>query len=350
MKTWKVTHLQLSLGSTLGGGEHLGEATSGETELLCQLMNAISRHSPEEDPQEFQRFQECITAEADRLKAATDQAGRKLAVEAVIALVAQHNAAAKTYQKARAAELTQALRMMTDTIGQVGQSSQAAVHQLGLIEKGIEEATATNDITRFRMKLGVCLKMIREQSESLKVQTHQHLEQLKAFVVTASVGQDSQLLDEPLDSLTGLPARCFAESLIKQRFERRTDCLVGLVSMNRMKSFKARFGQEAMDDVVKTMARLLAQRLPVETTLCRWSDFSFVAVTDITSSYAEMSQQWRKVGGLKVEKHIENGNKAAFVSVNTSILLEHVRPLSSRRELIQNLDRFVAQQCGEIVV
>ncbi len=342
--------MNYSLDTTLGGKGQKGDQSLSQTELLCLLISGIGRHAVEEDPGELERFQALMTAQEDRLKATSDKGEMRLAVEAVIGFLAHHNEAVKTDQRARSAELTKALRMMSETIGQVGRSSQAAVHQLAVIEKGLEEATATNDINRLRLRLGVCLKMIREQSDGLKVQSEQHLGQLKALAASSSsAGLEVALLEEPLDPVTGLPARTFAETLIKERFERKTDCLIGLICANRMAGFQVRFGQPAMNDVMKTMARELVQRLPVGTTLCRWSGYSFVAVTDITSSYAEISQQWRKVGGFKVEKHIDDRDRSAFISVGTSILLEHVRRNSSRRELIQNMERFVAQ-CGGLVV
>jgi GGDEF domain-containing protein len=345
--------LHYTLGNSLSGPDLDANAKAKQiavqNELLCQLVEGIGKNAMAEDPLELEQFQSRLAAEQARLKNAAGQDQMELAVKAIIELVARHNAAVKTDNATRSAELTRALRMMTDTIAQVSQSSQAAVHQLGVIEKGLAEATATNDITRLRSKLGVCLKMIREQSESMKMHSKRHVDQLKAFVVSSPAGQELALPEEPLDPVSGLPSRSYAENLIKERFEKRRDCLVGLVSVNRMASFQVRFGQAAVDDIIRTVSRQLVQRLPVGTTLCRWSPFSFVAVMDITSSYAETSSQWHKVGGLKVEKHIEHQQRTAFIFVGTSMMLERLKPASSWRELIQNLDRFVMQQSGEEV-
>jgi hypothetical protein len=87
----------------------------------------------------------------------------------------------------------------------------------------------------------------------------------------------------------------------------------------------------------------LLQRLPKPTELCRWSSNSFVAVTDIVSSYAETAQQWRSVRGLKVEKHIEDPTRTALVSLNTNLMVERLRPSSSKRVFVQEVDRFVEQ-------
>ena len=328
-------------------GANTDEAGEAQTELLCLLMDGIGKHAVEEDLEELGRFQERITAAAERLRAAPDQSQMRLAVEAVIALMATQNEAVKADHKAHFTELTDALRMMTETIGHVGKSSQAAVHQLAVIGKNLEEVTASTDASRLRMRLGVCLKMIREQSESLQAQTDEHLGKLKAFVASSSAGQQAELLEGALDPVTGLPARAFAENLIDEKFTRKTDWMVGVVSVDRLGSFQSRFGQPAADGVMKTVATQLAQRLPVGTTLCRWSPTSFIAITDVTSSYAETSQQWRKVNGIKVDKQMDDGARTAFISLNASVMLEHVRPISSKRGLIQNMDRYVTQHSGE---
>ncbi len=319
---------------------------SGPSDLLSLLMESIGKHAIEDDPDDLQRFQDAVAIEVERARSA-DQA--RAAVEAVIELMAKHNDSVKSDHRAYASELAKAMRMMVETIGHVSKSSQAAVHQLAVIEKNLEEVTASNDATKLRSKLGVCLKMIREQSETIQAHTEEQMGVLKSFVAASAVGQQqAAMFEQPVDSVTGLPTRMFAEKLIQERLHNKTDCMVGMVAINRFSGLKGRFGQVAVDDLVKTVAKQLAQRLPEATTLCRWSTNSFVAITDIVSSYAEASQQWRKVNGLKVEKQIDDETRTALVVLNTTVMVEHLRPLSSKRALVQNLDRFSTIQSGEI--
>jgi GGDEF domain-containing protein len=325
------------------------QTSARESDLLRLLIDGIGTHAVEEDPGELGRFQERLGIEAARVKESADADQMKAAIAAVIQLLAVHNDAVKTDHRAHATELTKALRMMTETIGFVGKSSQAAVHQLAVIEKRLEEVTASNDAKNLRVKLGVCLKMIREQSASLKTQSDEHLNQLKAFAACTAPSDVTGQLEEPLDAITGLPGRAFAENLIHERFELKTDCIVGVVRVNRFSNFLTRYGQPAVDDVMKTATRQLAQRLPAGTTLCRWTQNSFVAITEISSSYAETSQLWQKVGNLKMEKNIDGDARAAFVVLTTSILVEHLRAMASKRTLLQSVERFVAQQSGELV-
>jgi len=337
---------QFSLGDFKSGS---GSTDAGQTvprDALALLMESIGKHAIEEDEAELQRLQDRVALETERIKTA-DQV--RAAVESVIQLMAQHNEAVRTDHRSYAAELTKAMRMMVETIGHVSKSSQAAVHQLTVIEKNLEDVTASVDATKLRSKLGICLRMIREQSETLQAQTEEHVNYLKSFVLQSQIGQQqAALVEEPLDPVTRLPTRAFAENLIEEQLANKTDCMVGIVTINRLGGLKERFGQANVDELVKIVAKQLAQRLPEATTLCRWSANSFVAVTAILSSYAESSQQWRRVSGLKVEKQIEDENRTAMVVLNTSVMVEHLRSLSSKRALIQNLDRFVILQSGEL--
>lgn len=313
-------------------------------ELLCLLIEGIGKHAVEEDPGELSRFQQRIEVEADHLKQAADQDHMRQAVEAIVDLMAAHNEAVKTDHRAHYAQLTGALRMMSETIGFVGKSSQAAVHQLAVVEKNLEEVTASHDAQSLRLKLGICLKMIREQNESLQTQSNEHLNQLKAFVASSSAAHQAGLLEEAVDAATGLPGRVFAENLIQEKFSRKTDCLVGVVRVDRLGSVLAQYGQAAVDELMQAASKQLAQQLPEGSTLCRWSLNSFIAVTELTSSYAETAQQWRKVDDLKLERNFEKG-----VGMPTSsLLVEHLRVMASRRGLIQNLDRFVAHHSEEL--
>ena len=335
---------QFSLGNL---GEAPAQQGHEQAALLTLLMDRVAQHVVEEDQEELGRFHERVATETDRVKQAAGHEEMKPPVEAFIHLLAQHNEAIASDHRAHAAELTKALRMMTETIGVVGRSSQAAVHQLGVIEKNLEEVTGTEDAKSLRLKLGVCLKMIRDQSESLQAQSSEHLNQLKAFVASSSAAKPVELLEEPLDSVTGLPNRSFAENLIGERLAQKADCLIGIVRVNRLSNLLTRYGQTTVDDVMKTATRLLAQRLPVGTTLCRWSQNSFVAIMDITSTYGEALQQWQKVGSVKVEKNIDGDSRAAYVVLTTSVTMEHLRATASKRNLTQSLDRFVTQAVGE---
>jgi GGDEF domain-containing protein len=167
---------------------------------------------------------------------------------------------------------------------------------------------------------------------------------LKLFVASTPSGlRAATAFEEPLDPVTGLPTRAFAENLIDERLTCGTECLAGVVTVNRFDSLHSSFGQEVMDDMITTVAHLLAQRLPEATTLCRWSASSFIAITDIVSSYAETAQQWRRVRGLKAEKQIDNESKTALVLLNTSLMVEHMRPVSSKRAFVQDVERFVME-------
>jgi GGDEF domain-containing protein len=333
--------------STNGAGPDHAEPNH----LLLRLMDGICQHSAEEDVAELQRFQQRVSTEAQILKeAAVPEDRARAAVDAVVALLAKHNESVKTDHRTHSGELAKALRLMVETIGSVSKSSQVAVHQLAVLEQNLAKATAGEDATRFRSKLEVCLKMIREQSETLRSQSEEQVNQLKSFVASSAMGhRAANMLDEPVDPVTGLPTRMFAENLIQDRLERQADCLVGVVTIERFNGLHRRFGQANVDELLKVMSRHLAQRLPEATTLCRWSQTSFLAVTDITSSYAETAQQWRRVKGLKLEKHIEDTSRTALVVLNTALMVEHLRPASSKRALIQDIDRFVMQQSGELV-
>jgi GGDEF domain-containing protein len=316
----------------------------GQGELLCLLIEAIGKHAVEENEEELQRFQERLGAEAEQLKATSDLVQAGAVVNQVIKVMAEHNGTVKADQQVRASELAKSLRLMVETISEVSKSSQVATHQLSVIEKNLVDATAGADAVRMRSKLEVCLKMIREHSQIIRSQSEERVSHLKSFVASTVSGQHAAaLLEEPLDPVTGLPTRTFAENLIAERLTQKTDCLVGVVTVDRFNVLRESFGQKIMDDLIKTVAENLARRLPEATELCRWSEHSFVAITEITSSYAETSQQWRKINGFRIEKQIESRSRTALVVLNTSLMVEHLRAGSSIRTCIQGIDRFVNQ-------
>jgi GGDEF domain-containing protein len=178
----------------------------------------------------------------------------------------------------------------------------------------------------------------------MRTQSEERVKHLKSFVSSTPAGlQAAANFEDPIDKVTGLPTRAFAENLINDRLSRKSECMVGVVALNRFKGLSENFGPAVTDDLVKTVARQLTQRLPEATELCRWSANSFIAITDIVSSYAETSQQWSRVRGLKIEKQIEDPTRTALVSLNTNLMLEHLRPNSSSRVFVHEVDRFVDQ-------
>ena len=332
-------------------GEVLAQYNSDNSSQIAPQAGAqtesIGASAVDDKEEELQRFQQRLGAVVSTVRAASQPQEVRTSVDHVIELMTKHNEGVTADYKVRTSELGRALRMMVETITDVSTSSQAAVHQLSVIEKNLEEATAGSDATRLRSKLSVCLKMIREQSQSLRVHSENRVNHLKSFVASAAPGlQGAPELEEQLDPVTGLPTRAFAENLLDERLAAGTDCLVGVVTVDRYTNLLASFGQPAMDDLMKTVSSQLAQRLPEATTLCRWSAHSFIAVTDITSSFAETSQQWRRVKGLKVEKQIETKSRTALVLLNTSVMVEHLRPVASKRTFIQSVERFAADRSG----
>lgn len=321
--------------------------TGGPNEVLCRLIESIGTNAVEDKAEELQRYQQRLGAEVEAIRATSQLEQVKASVENVIELMAQHNDGVKADYRVRTNELGRALRMMVETITEVSTSSQAAVHQLTVIEKNLEEVTEGADAARLRSKLGVCLKMIREHSQILRTQSENRVNHLKTFVASAAPGlQATRETEEPLDPVTGLPTRGFAENLIDGRLASGTDCLIGVVTVNRYNNLHGSYGQEVMDGLMKTVSSQLAQRLPEATTLCRWSAHSFIAITEIVSSYAETAQQWRQVRGLKVEKQVESKTRTALVLLNTALMVEHLRPVSSKRAFIQNVEKFAADHAG----
>jgi GGDEF domain-containing protein len=316
---------------------------SSAAELLCLLIESVGKHAVEEKQEELLRYQQRLNTEMERLRATNEQSELRAIVLRVIDLTAKQNAAVKSDYKMHTAELGKALRLMVETIAEVSKSSDAGANQLTAIEKNLEEATAIGNATNFRWKLAVCLKQIREHSEITRTESQQRLAHLKDFVASAPASLQAAVnFEEPMDKLTGLPTRAFAENLIDERLAQNSDCLVGVVAINRFKDMREKFGPAVINDLIKTVVQQLTQRLP-ETQLCRWSANSFMAISSIVSSYAETAQPWRGIRGLRVEKHIEDPSRTALVSLNTNLLVEHLRPSSSKRVLLQEVDRFVEQ-------
>jgi len=333
--------MQFSLDTTINAAMQNG---SVQTDLLCLLVENIGKHAVEEKQEELQRYQQRLQTEMDRLRATKDQNQLRGIVQNVIDVMASQNEAVKSDYKVHTSELGKALRLMVETIAEVSKSSQAGVHQLTVIERNLEEATAGQDATRFRSKMAICLKLIRQHSQIMREQAEERVNHLKSFVASTPAGlQAAANFDEAIDKVTGLPTRAFAENLINERLARNSDCLVGVITMNRFKGLKENFGPAVTDDLVKTVAQQLTQRLPEATELCRWSASSFIAITDVVSSYAETAQQWQRVRGLKVEKHIEDPTRTALISLNTNLMVEHLRPSSSKRVFVNEVDRFVDQ-------
>ena len=189
-----------------------------QTDLLCLLIENIGKYAVEEKPEELQRYQQRLRTEVERLRATNEPDELRAIVQKVIEVMANQNEAVKSDYKMHTSELGKALRLMVETIGEVSKASEAGVHQLTAIEKNLEEATAIGNATNFRWKLAVCLKKIREHSDTTRTESEQRVNHLKTFVESAPASlQAAANFEEPIDKVTGLPTRAFAENLINER-------------------------------------------------------------------------------------------------------------------------------------
>jgi GGDEF domain-containing protein len=314
-----------------------------QTTALTRLIDGIAEYSVDIDPDENNNFREKLAAESARIKEIEDRAATESVVTSVLELMCTHRDTLQTAHEKYSSELKKAMRMMTDTIAHIGKSSQVAVHQLSVIEKKLEEASAIRDAANLQMKLAVCLQMIREQSEALQAQSQAQINQVKTFLNTAGLSEAEGLLESSVDPLTGLPARPFAEKLIQDQLNSKTRGLIGLFVVNRLAGIEGKYGRRASEDVVRVVARHLAQKLPVSSTLCVWSANSFVTITDAGSGQADAAYQLRRLGGMQLEKSIEGQARSAFLLLTTSFLSLELGPQASKRGLTQEMDAFAAQ-------
>ena len=296
---------------------------------LQLLLQGISLHAIESDPEALCRFRNEIVSIADALDAESSAEDLALNVGKALRALEEYNQSAAGSLSSHANELRSMLVMMTETVAFLSSSNQTSVTQLSLIEKKLQRASTLDDVRQLRGQMAECLTVVRSESSRLQAESRARLESLQAEVERVSSRLRMGGLDSSSDPITGLPMRALAEQVIAAKISSKKECVAALFVIDRLASINGRFGRATGDDVLLLVAQQLAKRLS-GATLFRWSGPALAAIFEVVTGEATAESQAKAAASMRLEKTIETNGRSVFLLIT---LFGQVRRVSSADSL-----------------
>ena len=307
--------------------------------FLCLILEGIVVHAVEGDSDDLVQFRNEITSYSDRLTLQTNPDEFLVTIGAVLHSLDGYNRRASQFSKSRTSELHNALGLMTETIGCLASSSQIEIQNLRSIERDLEKASVIEDIRTLRGKLAGCLTALKNESTRVQVDSQERIQSLKAGVQRAA--ENLQVL--PIDSETGLPGRGSAEQAIANHIAAGEHAGVALFVLDRLMSINGRFGRSIGDQVLMAFAQHLAQQLPGNNTLWRWSGPAFLAILPAS---ANLDRDVQQIANARLEKSVHADGRSLLLPISCSWTVEKLNSSASAEAIFRKLDGFVAARCG----
>ena len=239
--------------------------------MLALLVEAVTQHPVDVDHAEYQRF----TAEVARIlqQLPAEPTGKQLlaAAEAIKELAAAHSHSVTGFVQRQGSELQNMVDMLTQTIKSLGSASEISATNLEHIAVQLKRASALEDIYQLRLRLGECLKNVRDEAGRQRNESQSTLQTMKNELSASQQRLSHHGIETDIDRVTGFAGRSAAEVAIHEAVEAGDSRYVVVAVLGKMQSINARFGYAVGDELLCEFAARVAGRLCSRAAFYRWS-------------------------------------------------------------------------------
>lgn len=236
-------------------------------------------------------------------------------------------------------EMQSIIKMMAETVVQVGGENTRSVQRLQEIGDEFERAGAISDLHTLKGHLSECLRGFREeahrqkeQADSLIAGLRKQIENTPVMVAEAQQGVD------PATGLAG-KAACLAAmqdpvTVGKRRY-------VVTMSVNRIQSINARFGHGAGDRILRVFGNFITHQLGPADKVFRWTGPAMVALIERSETLDRVRDQIRRIMEMRLDENLELGERAVLIPVSAAWSVFQLVAMTTAERQIQ---AFIASQ------
>jgi GGDEF domain-containing protein len=304
--------------------------------VITLLLQGLALHAVEGEPEEYERFRECVLKEIESFEA--DPANRLLMTTgAVLKQLEEYNRHTSRVLKAQALERQAMIAMLSQTIVKLGAVGERTAARLQEIESKLERASELDDVRSLRARLAECLENIRESRQ-------QHWADSQAVVENARSqmpGQGAGPALEIPDAVTGLPDMRAALRELAAPSPDGLSLYVAAFAANRLRAINARFGYAVGDMILNAVKEQIEQRVSAGDRLFRWRGPCIVALMPRPDSLLNVRREVARIGSFRQERTIEIGNRMILLPITCVSTVIPAEGLPA--ETAAQVDAFVAQ-------
>jgi GGDEF domain-containing protein len=310
--------------------------------MLELLVETVTDHPIDIDHGECERFKGEVAKIQERFGAEATAEQFFLAVGAISQALVRHNRSVANLVRRQGTELQNMVGMLTQTVKAVGAASDISARNLESITSQLKRASVAEDISQLRMRLGECLKNLRDESARQRNENQGNLQTLKHELASSQQRLSHHGIETDIDRVTGFAGRSAAEVAIHEAAESPDPRYVAIAVLGKMESINARFGYAVGDELLCEFAARVAGRLCSRAAFYRWSGPTLIGILQRSEPLHAVCTEVARIADVPISKSLVNGQQNAFITTSAiSMVLPVVPPAS---EVIARIDSFVTGQ------
>lgn len=232
--------------------------------------------------------------------------------------------------------------MLTRTITSLGSGSQISAQNLESIAAQLKSASALEDIFQLRLRLGQCLKNVRDEAARQKSEGQNSLQKLKQELSHSQQRLERHGFEIDIDRVTGFAGRGAAEVAIHEAMEVDDSAYVAVVVLGKMQGINARFGYAVGNELLCEFAARVAGALCGHAAFYRWNGPTVIGILQRSGPLHVVSAEVSRVAEAPISKSLVTGGQNAFITTSATSLVIPIEPPAS--DIVARIDGFVATQ------
>jgi len=310
--------------------------------MLELLAETVTEHPIDIDHGECERFKSEVAKIRERFGADSTSDQLSLAVHAISQALERHNRSISNLVHRQGSELQNMVSMLAQTIKSLGSASEISGKNLENIATQLKRTSALEDIYQLRMRLGECLRNVRDESVRQRNESQSTLQIMKHELASSQQRLSHHGIETDIDRVTGFAGRSAAEVAIHEAVEAGDSRYVVVAVLGKMQSINARFGYAVGDEVLCEFAARVAGRLCSRAAFYRWNGPTVIGILQRSEPVQVIQSEVAKVVEAPISKSLVSGSQNAFITTSAASLVLPVAPPAG--EIVSRIDTFVAAQ------
>jgi GGDEF domain-containing protein len=231
------------------------------------------------------------------------------------------------------------------SLSSIGEQSKSRLESL---RNQVRKAATLDDIRRLRVQFGLHLDTLQEEGLSQQAGISDMVSGVIAEFrrIQDRARESREVIDKSIlyasDTLTGLPAKGYAEAILAEAHSRANRSFVTVFVVERVELVSHRFGVAAADQLLLYFSQHLAQNLSNGHNLFRWAPAAFISFIASSDAQENIRREVQNVALRRIEKLIEIGERTALIPISCKWLLIPVVRETALEALFRQINTFVS--------
>ncbi|MGH9667050.1 MAG: diguanylate cyclase domain-containing protein [Bryobacteraceae bacterium] len=309
--------------------------------VIGLLLRGISLHAVEGEKSDYEKFR----ADMVNMESETGELRPEdllVVAGTTMRALEEYNQRTSRFIRRQTVELQKMVTMLTETVISLGTGAHQSVGRLQEIEKGLESASAVEDMQSLKASLSDCLKTVREEALRQKTDGERTVRKLKQQLADAQESQGGAVHAVDLDKVTGLPDYEEALKAIQAALVSSKRTYVVTAVVGRVPAVNARFGYAVGDRLLNVFLERFRNGLAQQDAIYRWRGPVLVALLERDGTIDQVRSEIRRFADVKQETMLEVGARTVLMPISAGwSVFAAVHPIEG---LIKKIESFVASQ------